>query len=215
MFDRDPANIPFRVQISKVFSSRSRVSETLAPKLDVERVGVLEVCGLSCLNVRSKKALCTVSHVRQQYNAQIFSVHFRDGPQRRMAAILFLENFSLPALDWRRRVRSIRRIAARSVRSRIAWKITCEFHVRIKSQMPMIRNRSHHTLDCFKQSRFSTPDFEQWSNVRCRAGSSRRSSTEMEVSTKAAEIVPLSKPRAIIHHRDHGRRTDSIRKPGK
>src|SRR5438552_291614 len=44
MFDRDPANIPFRVQIKQgVLVQIPGLGNLSGPKLDVERVGVLEV----------------------------------------------------------------------------------------------------------------------------------------------------------------------------
>src|SRR5438552_12401371 len=110
MFDRDPANIPFRVQIKQgVLVQIPGLGNLSGPKLDVERVGVLEVADFHGLNVRSKKALCTVSPSGNSITRKYFPSISAMGPNAGCGHLLE----SLHALDWRRRVRSIPDVSRR------------------------------------------------------------------------------------------------------
>ncbi len=85
MLDRDAANLPVSVEIKKsVLIQVFGLNNLGMPKLNIERVRILEVFDLHGSNDRSKKALCTVSPSGNSITRRYFPCISGTGPQRRM-----------------------------------------------------------------------------------------------------------------------------------
>jgi hypothetical protein len=89
VLDGNSTNVTGLVEVqNRILVEVSTLRDFGRLELDVECVGLLEVANFHSSNDRSKKALCTVSPSRKQYNAQIPLVHFCDENPATDSAIL-------------------------------------------------------------------------------------------------------------------------------